>query len=540
MKNNNMTVGKRVFINSGILCAVLAAVAGFAVLRLLAIRDISQSIVNETLPGIIEVGKINAVQADIQLRVARMILSKTPEERRAHKDEITALAVGANEAIKKYESAITTDEDRKYFDNFVQKKDQYIASRERFYSLIETNAEEASKHTAAVMRPAYEAYSKAADAIADYNAGMGERRGKQIMAQVKSDVRLISVAGLAGLVIGSVFSFWSIRRITHVLGQVSDVMTDGANQVTSAAGQVSGSSQSLAEGASEQAASLEETSSSLEEMASMTKRNAESAEQAKQLAGQARQAADTGASDMQHMSEAMEAIKLSSAEIAKIIKTIDEIAFQTNILALNAAVEAARAGEAGMGFAVVADEVRNLAQRSAQAAKETADKIEGAISKTEQGVQISGKVASGLQEIVQKVRAVDDLVAEVAAASREQNQGIEQVNTAVGQMDKVTQSNAANAEESASAAEELNAQAEALKDAVHQLQALVGGQVEAAHCAPRKPAKAARARAVMETPKKSSAETKTAGKNGRNGHVAADLAAAGDREPVMSGDFTNF
>jgi len=173
------------------------------------------------------------------------------------------------------------------------------------------------------------------------------------------------------------------------------------------------------------------------------------------------------------MSQAMQALKDSSNDIAKIIRAIDEIAFQTNILALNAAVEAARAGEAGMGFAVVADEVRNLAQRSAQAAKETAAKIDGAITSTAQGVQISAKVADTLGEIVAKVRQVDDLVSEVASASKEQTTGIVQINAAVGQMDKVTQSNAASAEECAAAAEELNAQAATMKQAVGELTRLV-------------------------------------------------------------------
>jgi methyl-accepting chemotaxis protein len=243
-----------------------------------------------------------------------------------------------------------------------------------------------------------------------------------------------------------------------------------------AANEVSASSQTLAEGASEQAAALEETSSSLEELASMTKRNAENAQKVNDLAKQARAAADKGTIDMQTMNAAMDAIKVSSDDIAKIIKTIDEIAFQTNILALNAAVEAARAGEAGMGFAVVADEVRNLAQRSAQAAKETAAKIEGAIGKTAQGMQISGKVAAALDEIAAKARQVDELAAEVAGASREQTLGITQINTAVGQMDNVTQANAASAEESAVAAEELNSQAVAMKDSVAELLQLVDGQ----------------------------------------------------------------
>ena len=178
---------------------------------------------------------------------------------------------------------------------------------------------------------------------------------------------------------------------------------------------------------------------------------------------------------MKDMIQAMDAIKASSDDVAKIIKTIDEIAFQTNILALNAAVEAARAGEAGMGFAVVADEVRNLAQRSAQAAKETAAKIEAAIDKTHLGVEVSAKVVQSLNEIVAKVRIVDELVAEVAGASSEQSQGISQINIAVGEMDKITQSGAATAEEAAAAASEMTAQAESMKHAVDGLLKLVGG-----------------------------------------------------------------
>jgi methyl-accepting chemotaxis protein len=192
-------------------------------------------------------------------------------------------------------------------------------------------------------------------------------------------------------------------------------------------------------------------------------------QQAKELSGQTRIAADTGTNDMQEMKQAMDAIKVSSDDVAKIIKTIDEIAFQTNILALNAAVEAARAGEAGAGFAVVADEVRNLAQRSAQSAKETATKIEESIAKSIHGVQISEKVAISLNAIAEKTRKVDGIVAEIATASSEQRQGVDQVNLAIGQMDKVTQSNASNAEESAAAAEELNAQSVTLKDAVTEL-----------------------------------------------------------------------
>jgi methyl-accepting chemotaxis protein len=272
--------------------------------------------------------------------------------------------------------------------------------------------------------------------------------------------------------------FYFLNRVLIVrpLGASIQSIDQTSHQTSDASRQVSAASHSLAEGASEQAASLEEISASLEELSSMTRLNVDSASKAKLLAGQTRAAADSGAADVVEMTGAMDQIKAASDNIAKIIKTIDEIAFQTNILALNAAVEAARAGDAGLGFAVVADEVRNLAQRSALAARETAQKIEDSINKSQSGVTISNKVAASLRDIVSKVREVDELVNGIAGASKEQHQGIQQINTAVSQLDKVTQSNAAGAEESAGAAEELSAQAEALKAAVVKLEELVGGQ----------------------------------------------------------------
>jgi len=303
-----------------------------------------------------------------------------------------------------------------------------------------------------------------------------------VLASTSKAMGLVSL-GIMGLVGGGLWMFGR-QFVNRPLQVAIDSLSAGARQVAAAATQISSSSQSLADGASEQAASLEETSSSLEEISSMTKRNADGAGQAKDLAGQTRGVANTGVTDMEEMKDAMSAIKGSSAEITKIVKTIDEIAFQTNILALNAAVEAARAGEAGAGFAVVAEEVRNLARRSAEAARESATKIRDSVAKSEHGVEISAKVAGSLQEIVDRVTKVDTLVAEIAHASAEQHQGIEQVNVAVSQMDKVTQSNAAGAEESASAAEELNAQATELQRLVADLQQLVGG--DGAH----RPAKA--------------------------------------------------
>jgi len=245
-------------------------------------------------------------------------------------------------------------------------------------------------------------------------------------------------------------------------------VAEATEQVSSASQQIASGSQSLAQGTNEQASSLEEVSSSLEEMSSMTKQNAENAIQAKNLAGEANTNAGTGTESMERMSSSIHKIKESSDQTAKIVKTIDEIAMQTNLLALNAAVEAARAGEAGRGFAVVAEEVRNLAQRSAQAAKNTADMIAGSVKNADEGVQIATEVSKSFGAITTSVKKVNDLIAEIAAASQEQSQGIDQVNTAVAQMDKVTQQNAANSEESASAAEELSSQAEELQGMVAQ------------------------------------------------------------------------
>ncbi len=288
----------------------------------------------------------------------------------------------------------------------------------------------------------------------------------------------VTVSTTAGLGLAGLFllSFLVARSIPKPFAAVIRQLSDAADANTNSSTLISQNSMVLADGASEQAASLEETSASLEEISSMAKRNSDSAHRANELTRQTRTAADAGTHDVQAMNLAMDAIKASSDGIAKIIKTIDEIAFQTNILALNAAVEAARAGDAGMGFAVVAEEVRALAQRSATAAKETADKIDDSVSKSRHGAEVCAKVAAGLQEIATKSRQVDELVGEIATASSEQTQGIEQVNVAVSQMDKVVQASAARAEEGASVAQELTAQSATLQQSVHELVQLVGGK----------------------------------------------------------------
>jgi methyl-accepting chemotaxis protein/methyl-accepting chemotaxis protein-1 (serine sensor receptor) len=259
----------------------------------------------------------------------------------------------------------------------------------------------------------------------------------------------------------------TLRTATHDLAQ-------GAQHVASASAQVASASQSLSQGATEQAASLEQTSASMEEIASMTRMNAENTHQAAGMMADAEKQVHGANAALDAMVTSMSAIKESSDKVSKIIKTIDEIAFQTNILALNAAVEAARAGEAGMGFAVVADEVRTLAQRSAQAAKDTAVLIEESIAKANDGNQKVNQVTSAIAAITDSSVKAKGLVDEVSVASRQQSQGIEQVSQAIAQMEKVTQTNAASAEESAAVSEELSAQAEEASSVVKRLMVLVG------------------------------------------------------------------
>jgi methyl-accepting chemotaxis protein len=275
----------------------------------------------------------------------------------------------------------------------------------------------------------------------------------------------LSVVGLIAMV---------VRKITAQLRTITTSLAEGASQIAAGSGQVSTASQTLAQGASEQASSLEETSASAEEITSMTRQNAANTGQVAQLMTTVDQRVADGNATLGLMIASMKQINASSDKISKIIKVIDEIAFQTNILALNAAVEAARAGQAGAGFAVVADEVRNLAQRSAQAAKDTAALIEESIATSNQGSAQLQKVADVVASITEAATQVKVLVDEVNIGSQEQAKGIEEIARALTEMDKVTQGTAAAAEESASASQEMSAQAQSLSQIVDELSVMAG------------------------------------------------------------------
>ncbi|MFO1477538.1 MAG: methyl-accepting chemotaxis protein [Verrucomicrobiota bacterium] len=476
MTNTNWTIKRRIITGFAALLLLVCVIGACSFVLFGRMKVQTHTLDSDALPGLQAASEINNSASDVEIASLHALLSKTPEEQARYESVIQSLRDKTLQAMDVYDKSISHADDRALFEQMKQARDNYVAARIKLFELVHAGkTEDALAFSRATVTPAYNAYSDLIDKILGYNLQNANVATDRCAAAVVQAGWITNGLVLAVLVLGIVLAWMIVSGLNRALSSLASTLNEGAVQVSSAATQVSSSSQSLAEGSSEQAASIEETSASLEELASMTRRNAENAQKANDLAKAARQAADRGVENMQSMTSAVDAIKHSSDDIAKIIKTIDEIAFQTNILALNAAVEAARAGEAGMGFAVVADEVRNLAQRSAQAAKETAGKIEGAIHNTTQGVELSAKVAEVLGDIASKARQVDDLAAEVANASREQTQGITQINTAISEMDKVTQRNAANAEESAAAAQELNAQSMTMKDSVAKLAHLVNG-----------------------------------------------------------------
>ena len=304
---------------------------------------------------------------------------------------------------------------------------------------------------------------------------------KAMLAMAQSKQHWVTGIGIGAVLVGLAFGYFVARSICNLLQSVISALRDGASQVKSAADQVAAASQELAAGASDQAASIEQSSAALEELASQTLANAKDASSTGELARETQKAATHGEQTITRLDETMTGINDASSKISEIIRVIEGIAFQTNLLALNAAVEAARAGEQGKGFAVVAEEVRNLAQRAAEAARETTVLIGSAVARSDQGTEVAAEVNQALKSITQNISKMTTQIGGIESASTEQANGVEQINLAIGRVDRVTQQNASTSEEAASAAEELAAQADSVQEMVSALSTLAGC---ATHCKP--------------------------------------------------------
>jgi methyl-accepting chemotaxis protein len=477
---HRLTVGTRMFVSFTVLLVFMAAVGlvGYYVSR--SVGGYLATIFHVRMPGLNYL-----VQADRdlqQLLVAERSLTFTKpgsDKYKALLKEYNENLGQAEKRVGKYAALADTDKEKQLLTGYGKARQDWLqVSRQVLEASALGTPESRQKAQELTMGEASTRFEKMRDFLDKLQDLILERAGNEADSSDTTYARgmwVLLIVGGGGVLLGLLIAFTVGRDISMNLRKVISGMAEAADQVTSSSSEVDSSSQSLAQGSSEQAASLEETASSMEEMSSMTKQNAENAQQANSLMDEAQAIVAKASESMAELKEAIAKIDAASDETAKIIKTIDEIAFQTNLLALNAAVEAARAGEAGAGFAVVADEVRSLAMRAAEAATNTSGLIERNISDIKRGAGLVQSTDQVFGEVRQAAGKVSELVAEIAAASSEQANGIDQVNTAMNEMSKVTQRNAAGAEEGAAAASELTVQAERMRSYLASLERLAGG-----------------------------------------------------------------
>jgi len=499
------TIKKQIILGLSILITINVVVGIFTSTGISKVRSFVENISASQLGGVYVMGQIQSSENEAYDLMLQHILAPTKEETESYNTRLAESDERTDRLIAMYQqNTLVEDREKAMFDKVVSDRAAFQASWEPVRQLsLDLKNNEAFDMFKKQTAPAFEKLKEALQQEIDYKKQVADVTAAQSIALTDNTSSGVNLSIMVTLLACIAIAYVIVRSLNRVLTNVAQTLGDGANQIVAASGQLASASQSLAKGANEQAVSLQETSSALEEIGSMTRRNSESAQAAKALSSETRVAAETGAKRTEEMQAAMKSILQASTEMAvaihgitnssnsisKIISTIDEIAFQTNILALNAAVEAARAGEAGMGFAVVAEEVRSLAKRSADAAKETATMIEAAVKQSQVGVDVNGKVTARIAEVVQKAngvrdslahilvkaREVDSVVSQITEASKEQNAGLEQINGAINLMNQVTQANASGSEETASASEELTTQSIELRAGVDVLVKLVNG-----------------------------------------------------------------
>ena len=478
-----MTIGKKLYVGFGAALLISLVMGVVAVYNLDALGDKLKESATVRSHNLYLSGDIDTLTSDllanvrgINLRAHMKDTQTVQKDYGQAQDDIDRIKKEGDELIRGTKSAILRDDMQSKVLDKLGPLSQLIS--EDYQAAMKGDLAAIDKLCTDKLNPQAKEISDAADEINhdEYKAVVSN--AEEAIAGIAPARFLSLTLVLLAFGVGAAVA-WVIKGINSTLQSSIVELNDGAEQVATAAGQVSSSSQSLAQGASQQAASLEETSASSEEINSMARKNTDNSRSTAELLALSQEKVSQANRYLEEMVVSMDLITDSSGKISKIIKVIDEIAFQTNILALNAAVEAARAGEAGMGFAVVADEVRSLAQRSAQAAKDTAALIEDSITRSGEGKVKVDQVALAIRAVTEDAARVKVMVDEVSLGSEEQSRGIDQIGRAIVQMEKVTQTNAASAEESAAAAEELSAQSETLKDVIGRLHEMVGGSAHA-------------------------------------------------------------
>jgi methyl-accepting chemotaxis protein len=553
------TIKKQIILGLSILILINIVVGIFTSAGISKLKSFTEQISASQLRGVYVLGQIQSSENEACQLMLQHILAGTKDETDLATARLAQADSQVDQLIAGYEQdVVLSDREKAAFDQVLADRDTF---RNAWAPVRELSLELRDKDAYALFKsqvePAFNKLKTDLQHEIDDNKRVADMTAAESVELTNNTSTMINLSIIVMLSACTAIAFVIVRSLNRVLTSVADTLGAGSNHIVSATSHLASASQTLAQNANEQAASLQQTSAALEQIGSMTRRNSESAQKAQTLSGETRTAAETCSQRTEEMQLAMKAIQKASTEMAmaihgintssnsisKIISTIDEIAFQTNILALNAAVEAARAGEAGMGFAVVAEEVRSLAKRSADAAKETASMIEAAVTQSQKGVEANSKVTASIAEVVQKAngvrdslghivakaREVDSVVGQITEASKEQDSGLEQINSAINLMNQVTQANAAGSEETASASEELTAQSIELRAGVDVLVKLVNGKSYAdTHPKPTAPVREAAARAdappvkTLHLSPRKNRPASSAAPNG-NGHTNGDV-----------------
>jgi len=474
--NSRMTIGTRFTLTAGLLLIFLALLGAGSLVAIGSLSKSVDTIVTDPLPGVYHISQVDDLIFQFRGDTWKHIACNDPELRDKAERNQQRIKSEIENHLREYAIRSVSPEDkellariRPLYERYVQLIESEILPLSR-----DGKSAEATAKYLQLADPVHAELKKATAALVDLNRKDGEDDSADAQrAAAKGRILIITILFIAVLS-GSALVFLIVRNLNKALRHSAGALSDGAAELSSAAGQVASGSQSLSQGSTEQAAAIEETSASAEEINSMALKNAQNAQSAAALVADLQVTFDGANRALQDMVTAMKAINTSSEKVSKIIRVIDEIALQTNILALNAAVEAARAGEAGTGFAVVADEVRSLAQRCAQAAKDTTELIEESITRSSDGRFKADDVAGKIALITQRSGEIRTLVDEVNLSSQEQARGIQQIAKAISQMEQVTQSSAATAEQSSAASQELHAQCEMLLGIAEQLGLMVG------------------------------------------------------------------